>query len=247
MRVFGDVLDFLRKSILRDVSAPYLWTNETLCECLAQAHDTFAERTLCIRDSSSIAARFILEAGVDVYTMHPAVISVLSGKVDGENSPLVRANASAFDGYVPPPDTVMWLESVNYGTVQDGTPKAYSTDDSVAGEGGATTIRVWPIPAAADAGKEVKLRVTRLPLVQCSMDTLEEIPECPRQSLMGLAHGAAAIAYGLQDSDGNDATRVTLQREMFNMAIEDAKRAARHKMFAPLSWGFGRGGFSHSR
>jgi len=247
MRVFGDVLDFLRKSILRDTATPYLWTNETLCECIAQAHDTFAERTLCIRDSSSIAASFELEVGVDVYPLHPTVISVMSGKVAGEDNSLVRASASAFDGYVPPPDTVMWLENINYGAVQEGTPKAYSTDDSVAGEGGATTIRVWPTPAAADAGKEVKLRVTRLPLVQCSMDTLDELPDCPRQSLMGLAHGAAAIAYEMQDSDGGDGTRAALQRDRFDKAIEDAKRAARHKMFTPLSWGFGRGGFSHSR
>lgn len=247
MRVFSDILDFLRRDILRDTDDPLLWSDDTLCECISQAHDIFAERTLCIRDSSSIAASIQLIAGVDKYQLHPAVLSVLSAKVEGMNNSLVRAAASAFDGYVPPPDTVQWLETINYGTAQDGTPQAYSTDDAVDGAEGAMTIRVWPVPAAADDLKTVSLRVTRLPLIQCSMDTLEERPECPRQSMMGLAHGAAAIAYGLHDSDGNDDPRAEKQRALFDKFIEDAKRATRHRLFAPLSWGFGRGGFTHTR
>ena len=248
MRVFGDILDFLRSGILRDTEDnPYLWGNEVLCECISQAHDTFAERTLCIRDSTSAAASIQLVAGTSVYTLHTAVLAVLSAKLEGAEFNLVRASSSAFDGYVPPPDVVQWLESVNYGATQPGTPEAYTTDDGVDGADGAATIRVWPTPAAADDTHMLLLRVVRLPLVQCSVDTLEERPECPRQSLIALAHGAAAIAYGLQDADGNDDPRSEKQRVIFERYIEDAKRATRHKLFAPLGWGFGRGGFSHSR
>lgn len=247
MRVFGDILGFLRRDILRDTDDPQLWSDDTLCECIAQAHDIFAERTLCIRDSSSIAASVQLVEGVDKYTLHPTVISVLSAKVEGMNNSLVRAGSAAFDGYVPPPDTVQWLETINYGTAQDGTPQAFALDDSVEGDDGAAVVRFWPVPALADDGKTVNLRVARLPLVQCNMDILDERPECPRQSLMGLAHGAAAFAYGLHDSDGNDDTRADKQMRKFEQYVEDAKRAARHKMFAPLGWGFGRGGFTHSR
>jgi hypothetical protein len=248
MRVFGDILDFLRKSILRDTEDnPYLWGDDTLCECISQAHDVFAERTLCIRDATSVAASVQLVEGTSLYPAHPAVLAVLSAKLEGAEGNLVRASSSALDGYVPPPDVVQWLEAVNYGATRQGTPEVYTTDDSVDGADGAVAVRVWPTPTLADDTRTLLLRVVRLPLIQCSVDTLEERPECPRQSLMGLAHGAAAIAYGLHDSDGGDDLRATKQQEMFERYIEDAKRAARHKMFAPLSWGFGRGGFTHSR
>lgn len=247
MRTFGDILDFLRNGILRDITDPALWTDEILCECIAQAHDEFAERTLCIRDSTSLAARFTLEAGVDTYALHPTVLSVMSAMVEGEPHNLIRGGSSALDGYVPPPDTVAWLETINHGTAQDGTPQVFVTDDSVAGAGGAATVRVWPTPAAADEGRTVLLRVTRLPLTQCSMSTLEAVPEVPRQFLMGLAHGGAAVAYSLQDSDGADPNRAVDQRALFENHVKNASRNARHKMFAPLAWGFGRAGFSHSR
>lgn len=247
MRVFGDILDFLRKDILRDTDEPLLWSDETLCECIARAHDEFAERTLTLRDSSSIAASFQLEAGVDLYPLHPTILSVMSAKVEGSPNNLVRAGALALDGYVPPPDTIAWLETINYGTAQDGTPIVFTTDHSVDGAATAPTIRVWPVPAAADDLKTVNLRVTRLPLVQCSTDTLEERPECPRQFLMALAHGAAAIAYNLHDSDGNDDPRADKQRATFERYLKDAERGVRRKLFAPLAWGFGRAGFSHSR
>lgn len=247
MRTFGDILDFLRGGILRDVEAPQLWTDEVLCECIASAHDEFAERTLTIRDSSSIAASFELAAGVDLYTLHPTVLSVLSAKVAGSPNTLVRAGAVALDGYVPPPDTIAWLETINYGTAQDGTPLVFTTDNGVEDAGAAPTIRVWPVPADADDGKTVSLRVTRLPLIQCAVDTLDKTPECPRQFLVALAHGAASKAYSLQDSDANDTGRSALQRADFERYVKLAERTVRRKLFAPLAWGFGRAGFSHSR
>ena len=247
MRVFGDLLGFTRRDILRDNDKPYLWSDEALCECIAQAHDEFAERTLSIRDSSSIAASFDLEEGVDRYVLHPTVQAVLSAKIAGEPQGLIRANANSLDGYVPPPDIVTWLEQINNGTSQDGTPLAFTTDDSVEGEDQAMVVRVYPTPAAADAGKTVQLRVARLPLVQCSMDTLETVVECNRQFLMGLCHGAAAIAYGMNDADGNDPNKLEKQRAKFEEYINRAKSTTRRKLFSPLSWGFGRGGFTHSR
>lgn len=247
MKVFGDVLDFLRKEILRDTDDPFLWSDETLCECIAQAHDEFADTVKYIRDSSSIAASFQLQAGVTHYPLHPTVLSVMSAKVDGENQNMVRAGSPALDGYIPPPDTVAWLESINYGVEQDGTPRVFTTDDSVDGVGTAAVVRVWPTPAAADDLKTVQLRVVRLPLIQCSMDTLEERPECPRDHLMTLAHGAASYAYGLHDSDGNDDPRADKQRKLFDAGVKRAMRKMSSKLFAPLGWGFGRAGFTHSR
>lgn len=247
MRTFGDLVRFTRDSILRDTSDPFLWSDETLCECIATAHDEFAERTLSIRDSSSPITEVELIDGVSLYSLDPVVLAVISGRVAGATADLVRASAAAIDGYVPPPDVVSWLEQINYGASQTGTPMAFTTDDSVEGTGQAAVVRVWPTPAAADNGVLVRLRVARLPIVVCSLDTLDKPVECSRQFLMGLCHGAAAIAYTMNDVDGNDQTRADGQRKLFDGYIARAAAAARRKMFAPTSWGFGRGGFSHSR
>lgn len=246
MDTYGDVLDHLRREVLRDTQQPYLWSDEVLCEFIAQAEDEFAERVQHIRDSSSIAASFELEEGVELYTLNSTVLSVMTARVEGAATSLVRATSSAIDGYAPPPDTIAWLESINYGVERDGTPLAFTTDDSL-DSGNALVLRVWPTPAAADAGKQVKMRVIRLPLVPCSLDVLDARPEVPRQFIPALCHGAAARAYTLQDADGNDPVRGSTQQALFESYLKRANTTIRRKLFQPLAWGFGRGGFSHSR
>lgn len=247
MITFGDALDFLRDETLRDSSDGQLWTDASLCEFIAQAHDEFAERTQYIRDSSSPAATFDLIAGEDTYVLDDVVLSVISAKVAGANNGLIRAGSPALDGYVPPPDTIAWLEQINYGTAADGTPLVFTSDDAVVGAGGAATIRVWPTPAAADDGVAVNMRIVRLPSVTCSLDTLEEAIECPRQYRMALIHGAAARAYQSQDADGADPERETKHKNAFEDYVARAKSGIRRKTFQPLAWGFGRGGFSYPR
>jgi len=246
VNLFSEVLDHLRKEILRDAVTPYLWSDESLCEFIAQANDEFAERVQHIRDSTSIATSFELEAGVDTYILNAVVLSVMSAKIEGNDTDLIRAGSPALNGFVPSPETVQWLEQINYGTAKDGTPLVYTTDDSV-DAGGTPTIRVWPVPAAEDEGKVVKMRVIRLPLTPCSMDTLDARPEMQRQYIPALCHGAAARAYTSQDADGGDSTRADKQQKMFEAYITRASTGLRRKMFQPASWGFGRGGFTHSR
>lgn len=247
MRVFGDLLSFLRNDVLRDNTEPYLWSDEALCACIAQAHDEYAELTQSIRDSSSEAASFLLESGVDRYVLHPAVLAVLSARVDGEPSDLVRGGSPALNGYIPPPDTVAWLESVAQGTLAPGMPRVYVTDDSVDDSDQTMTIRVSPTPSDAEDGKLVRLRIARLPLVQCAVDTLAEVPDLPRNGFIPIAHGAAAYAYMTNDNDAGYATRAESHRAIFDRFIGQGRAKARRKLFAPLSWGFGRGGSSYTR
>jgi len=243
MNTFDDVLSFLRIEQLRDTELPYLWSDEALCEYIAQAHDEFAEETQSIRDASSEASEIVLETGVDTYPLNAVVLSVISAKFDGGVTNLVRASASILDGEQPEPEVVRWLEAINSGALMDGTPEAWTTDERVDGVGAAAVIRFYPTPTAADNGKVVRLRVVRLPIVQCSIDTLSQEPEMARQYRMALVHGAAAIAYDNQDADGGDSDRSSKQRVRFDRFIERAKRGTRRKMFQPMSWGFGRGGF----
>ena len=246
METFGDVLDHLRKEILRDTAQPYLWSDESLCEFIAQANDEFAEAVQHIRDSTSIATEVTLEVGVDSYALNSVVLSVMSAKLAGQDTGLIRAGSPALDGYVPSPETVQWLEQINYGTAKDGTPLVFTTDEGVE-NGGTAMIRFWPVPAVEDAEKIVRLRVIRLPLVPCSMDTLESRPEMQRQYIPALCHGAAARAYRSQDADGNDPLRADTQQKVFESYTRRASTGMRRKLFQPASWGFGRGGFTHSR
>lgn len=246
MELFSDVLDHLRGEILRDTQQPYLWSDESLVEFIAQANDEFAERVQHIRDSTSIATEVALEAGIDTYVLNAVVLSVMSAKIVGNDTDLIRAGSPALNGFVPSPETVQWLEQINYGTAKDGTPLVYTTDDSVE-DGGTPTLRVWPIPALEDEGKIIKLRLIRLPLVPCSLDTLGERPEMQRQYVPALCHGAAARAYNSQDADGGDVSRADKQQKIFEAYITRASTGMRRKLFQPATWGFGRGGFTHSR
>lgn len=245
MQTFGDVIEHLHSEVLRDFADPPLWSTAALCEFVAQAHDQFAEDTLCIRDATSAAARVTLRTGVEFYPLSESVLAVMSARVDGVEHGLVRAAGPAIDGYVPSPEVVQWLERVNYGAPKDGQPLVFATDYSVSGAG-AVALRVWPRPSAEFDGRKVLLRVIRLPAVQCSLDTLEVVPEIPRQSRMALVHGAAMFAYGSQDADGEDGAREAKYRALFNADIERAKVRVARAAFQPVPWGFNHSGFTCS-
>lgn len=246
MRVFGDVLSFLRNDILRDRETPFLWSDTALCECIAQAHDEYAERTRCIRDSSSYVTRVALEEGVSQYVLNPAVISVLSAQVDGQPVGMVRAGIREITGEEAPMEALDWVEAVNAAVPADGLPRVFRVDEGVDGGEHSPILHVHPAPSAAYDTVEVLLRVVRLPLTQCAVDTLEDIVDAPRQALMSIANGAAAYAYSMQDSDGGDSSRAEQQRKLFEAAVARGAASTRSRLFQPMKWGFGRGGFSHS-
>jgi hypothetical protein len=103
-------------------------------------------------------------------------------------------------------------------------------------------LRVYPVPAAADAGKELKLRVARLPAELIDENDLSIEIEIPRQYVMGIAHGAAARAYSDQDADGYDPANEAKHRQKFLEYVARAKKGMRRQMFQPLTWRFGNDG-----
>lgn len=248
MRTVGDAIAFLRESILADVAEGQLCSDGTLIEHMNAAQDEFFEETRLLRDSSSKLTRFSLMEGVSEYALDPCVLSVLSASLPGEGGALVRATHNSLDGYTPPVDVAQWLLAINYGTPQAGKPVAFSTDEGVdTTDSMALVVRVWPTPSAEYAGAEVQLRVARLPAAPMSLDDLDAPLVVPRQYHMALIHGAAYRIYLTQDADLGDTARAATQLAAYNAVVSRAKRGAEHKMHAPMSWGFGRSGFSHSR
>lgn len=231
------LLASLREGILRDtdIQVP-LWSTVRLVDCLNEAYLEFAEETLIIRDSTSSITVITLEEGVSEYEYDRSILSVLTARIDGASTNLQRVGNSELDGSSVAVGTYEWLEVLNAQYPEGGTPQAFTTDESL------YLLRVYPVPLAADAGKEIRLRVARLPVELIDATDLSTEIEIPRQYVMGIAYGAAARAYSDQDADGGDLANETKHRNKFLEYVARAKKGMRRQMFQPLTWRFGNDG-----
>lgn len=239
-----ELLDTLREDVLRDTSVPPLWSDRRLVQCLNEAYLEFAELTYIIRDSSSDVARIALEEGVTQYPLSESVVSVLSARYQDDARNLLRGGENELHGApMVSSDAQSWLTAINSGNgvLPGGPPRMFTSDDSN------NTITFSPAPTAAEAGKQVFLRVARLPTDLLDEDDLSRAVELPRQFVLALVYGAAAIAYGDQDADGNDPERAQRNRARFMEYVDRCKAHVRRQMFQPITFGFGPGGFAHSR
>lgn len=237
-----ELLDTLREDVLKDYSVPPLWSDRRLVQCLNEAYMEFAELTYIIRDSSSDAALITLEAGVTQYPLDEAVVAVLSARYQYDTRNLLRGGENELHGTpAVSMDALAWLSAINSGLVPDGPPRMITTDDSN------HTISVSPAPTTAEDGNLIYMRVARLPLKLLDENDLSVAIELPRQFALAPVYGAAAIAYGDQDADGNDPDRAVRNRARFMEYVERGKAHVRRQMFQPVTFGFGQGGFAHSR
>jgi hypothetical protein len=230
------LLSSLRTDILHDSGIPQLWTTTRLIDCLNEAYLEFAEETLLIRDSTSSVTVITLDEGVAEYEYDQSILSVLTARIAGASTNLQRVGNSELDGSSVAVGTYEWLEVLNAQYPEGGTPTAFTTDE------GLYLLRVYPVPTAADTGKELKLRVARLPAELIDENDLSIEIEIPRQYVMGVAHGAAARAYSDQDADGYDPANETKHRGKFLEYVARAKKGMRRQMFQPLTWRFGNDG-----
>jgi len=235
-----ELLDTLREDVLKDMSSPPMWSDRRLIQLLNEAYIEFAEKTLIIRDSTSDFTVITLQSGVAQYTYGEEILSVYSAKITGRTNNLERFGNTEMNSEPQPSDTLAWLQIINNAPDTVGEPRAFSTDDSL------RTFVVYPTPTDAEDGMTINMRVARLPQEYPDEDNLDVEMEIPRQYVLGLTHGAAATAYTDQDADGGDPVKAKFQKDKFNEYIERAKKGVRRQMFQPLTWGFGRAGFSHS-
>lgn len=230
-----------REGILRDGATGTLWSDERIVELLNEAYLEFAEATYLLRDSSD-TFRIALEEGVEQYEYPVQVLTVMSARPAWGGGNLRRtSDPSLHGGSNPPADTLDWLQQLNSQVLNPGVPLAFSTDDSL------RTLTVFPAPSAAEAGKELILRVARLPIDLFTVDDMQAKCELPRQYAMALPYGACALGYLDQDADGNDPMRAVRARAVFDQYIKRGKRGALAQMFQPAQFAFGGNGFSYTR
>lgn len=241
------LLSELRGNVLRDdaelASGPddRLWKDEALVLYINDAYLRFARRTLALRDASTPEVVEIpLDAGVSLYELHRSILSVVSARYDTDTSDLVRVGRSLME-YMTPPDPI-WFDP-DAVILNPGRPRAFGTDETV--EGGTVHLQVWPVPTVTEAGKLIRLRVARKPLVLFTLDDTEAECELPEEYQIDMLEWAAYRAQMNSDVDGASAM-AEKHKDRFEAAVAEVLRDMRRKMFAPLQFQYGRNGFTWS-
>lgn len=245
----ADLLDELRNTILRDIAAPFLWQDGTLVRYIDDAQRRFARRTLCLRDKTTPdATQITLETGVESYALHPSVIAVLSARYHEDTADLARVGHDQVSGALAP-DT-LWFDINEVMGFPPGRPRAILTDEQVdtetAGKA-AISLRIYPAPTIDENGNIVYLRVARLPMVAFTESNLSAVCEIPEDYQLDMLEWAAYRARRTYDADGGEPARAEGHKARFEEAVKEAQTEMKRKLFAPMKWGFGRNGFTHSR
>ena len=244
-------LDELRGSILRDVTlkktgpGDQYWSDEALVMYIDEAQRRFARRTFCLRDDyNADVTQFTITATVDRYVLHPKIVFVQSARVAGDPSDLTRV-----------PHSVTFLPSDNSADVwtaavidKPSHPIAFSTDEGIDLENDhAPVLKLYPIPDSETDGKTVNLRVSRLPLLDLTLDTLQESLEIPVDYQLDMLEWAAWRALRNWDIDAEDRAKAKQHRDRFDEAVKECRRDVWRKIFQPIKWRFGESAFSYTR
>lgn len=249
----GELLQLLRGSILNDRSdrasgtSDYLWTDETLVTYINEAQRRFAVQGLVLRDSvTDEVTKVTLVAGQTHYPLHESVIAVLSARNQSQQADLNRVGHAALGAYRAPSDS--WVDPTAVIGLPSGATLAYSTDEGLSDSDSdalsQVLLRVYPEPAAAQTGTILRLRVARKPLEKFRATNLGASPEIPEDHHIEMLDWAAYLALRIVDDDAGAAKRALEFKATFEQHVKEARTLVMRKLFAPMDWGFGRGGFS---
>lgn len=248
-----DLLDELRVGMLNDATdrvagtSDYLWTDARLVRYINEAQRRFAVQGLVIRDNRTPeVTQITLVAGQQDYPLHESVIAVMSARKATDLVDLRRVGHAMLSTVGMPNDT--WYDPVSYTGMAPGSPQAYSTEEGLTDQLGDTwsqaTIRFYPVPDAAAAGTVIKLQVVRKPLDELTVGDLSASPEIPEDHHLEMLDWAAYLALRIVDDDAGNPKRAADFAQSFEAHVTEARKLAMRKLFAPMPWGFGRGGFT---
>lgn len=249
--LLSEALDELRGSILRDVthkkSGPpdQYWSDLALVMYIDEAQRRFARRTFCLRDDMNPeVTQFSIMSGVDRYSLHPKVVFVQSARIEGDPKDLSRITHDT--SFIPSDNQA----DVFTAAVIDrpSHPIAFSTDEGIDLDNDhAMTFKLYPTPDDATDGMAINLRVSRLPLVDLTLDTLDKPLEIPVDYQLDMLEWAAWRALRNWDIDAEDRSKAVQHRARFDEAVREARRDILRKIFQPVKWRFGEAAFSYIR
>jgi hypothetical protein len=172
----AELLEYVRRDLLRDSAYPYLWGDALIMMYLNEAEKIMAEETYCLSDDTSAEATVLnIGPGESEYDLHESVLHVYSATIDGDYFPLHNVTHRR----VP----------VNNLAVT-GRPVCYNLDESQ------NTITFHPTP---DEELTILLRVARLPLEDFTTSTE---PEINKRLHMDMCEYAAYKCMSAPDADG---------------------------------------------
>lgn len=254
-----ELMTELRENILHDRSdrteesaSDILWSDATLVRYINEAQRKLCREGLVIRDGTTAeVVQVTLVEGQSTYTLNECILAVISAKYDTNVRDLRRTGHWHVAGYDMPSDTD-WFDINRITELTPGEPVAFATDEEIqAGDDTDTrqapVLKVYPTPAAAQAGKIITLRVIRLPIDQLIVDNLKAIPEVPEEYHLSMLDWAAHLALRIVDHDAGDRVKSKDFEASFMAMVVKARNAAMRKMFTPMGWRFGSNGFVWTR
>jgi hypothetical protein len=212
---------------------------------LRDAYRRFARQTLCILDNTTPdVTQVTLATGVDMYTLHPKIVTVLTARHQDDQQDLVQIQHSRAANNVNA-NTEDWdVASIT----TNGKPRSWSVD-----EGGdvdtdnAIQFRVVGVPDSTQDGKLVYLRTARKPLVDFSLEHLDQKIEIPEDWELDWIEFAAWRALRNWDLDAQDRQKADAHKARFEEAVKECRREMLRKHHKPVKWGFGGPGFTYTR
>ena len=256
----GEQLAELRFNILRDRSdliagdRDSLWTDETLLEYIKDGERRFARQSLILRDGNTpeictfnIAAPAAGETyGEKTYVLHPSILAVISAKYDNKFSDLIRSGHSLV---VPaPPSEYMTYDKPAQFDLPPSDPVAFYTDETlVYASKNRVTLSIFPRPGADQGGKQIAMRVVRLPTTCYDKQHLDIESQIPEDYQLDVLEWAAYRAQRTWDGDAGAPTTSDAHKAAFDDAVVRAQKERQAMMFANVNFRYGRNGFTYTR
>ena len=250
----GEQLEELRRNLLRDISDltpggvdDRLFTDASLLRYIRDAEHKFARRTFCILDGTTPKVTQIkLVTDQTTYKLHKSVFSLMSGRYTGKTTDLIRAGRSIVGLHVPA-EFLTFDPSSNV-TLPNGEPQVIYTDESMTfGADSGMTLSVFPDPSSVENDTIINLRVFRVPTGTYTTDDLDNESEIPEQYQLDVLAWAAVRATTNFDADKGSIIQRNVWNEMFNLAVKEAIKDSKRRMFSPMKIDYGTTGTTWTR
>ncbi len=189
-----ELIDHTRIDVLRDNSAPFLWSDDLIKLYLSAAENEFSRKTYALLDNTKT---IVTEVGTGEYDLPAGSIYVASARISTD-----ACDMGNYTRRVLPSGL----------STATGTPSIFVCDEA------ARTIRFYLVP---DAIVTINLRVARLPAAPISEYNSPEIPE---EYHLDLASYAAWKCLQNNDVDGQNITAADRHKADWNLKVADAKR-----------------------
>lgn len=227
-----ELLDELRRSILRDISTAVnpspdgqLWTDASLMRYINEGYSRFARKTHALRDNSTPAVtQIVLRAGVAEYDLDSRVVEVYSAEAAGfeivvSTHPSVRRWPAA-----------VALQTARNAIVPPGRPVLFQVDEAT------RRIRFVPTPSAEFDGVIAQLGVARLPLVRLSKAQPDAEPEIDEDYHLDILEWAAWRALRNHDVDAENMGKASAHKTQFNAAVDEYKKHVKRLNRRPVQF-----------